>query len=138
MQERGSSNKPVSDQEVDLFKAKLTPEEADSYCRQVKETLTSAKENPYQNRWGKLRGHLAERHQKSLAHSYGILLPLTLQECVREGRTVEATPENLQELLMEVGVFLSRFKNTGVTLIPQEQIIPTMRAMIMGEKLPHK
>ena len=138
MQERGSTHKPVSDQEVDLFKAKLTSEEADSYFRQVKETLTSAKENPYQNRWGKLRGHLAESHLKSLIHSYGILLPLTLQECVREGRTVEATRENLQGLLTEVGMFLSGFKNTDVTLISQEQIIPTMTAMLRGEKLPHK
>lgn len=103
--------------EVDLYEVKLSPEEADTYFRQVKSALNTAQENPYGNLVDKLRGHLSDRHFKSLVNAFGILLPLTHQEVVQQGRTGEATPEKISQLLMDVGLLLGSFKNTGVEII---------------------
>lgn len=114
--EQAPSVKP-EEPKVDLFNAKLTSEEADGYFNQVKDALRAAQESPHGNLIDKLRGHLAKNHMNQLIHSAGIIMPLTLQDVVRQGQTKEATPENLNQLMTDVLFFLSQFKNTGVELI---------------------
>ncbi len=137
---RGKEQEPsvISEKtKVDLLYTTLTPEQADSYFQQAKNVLNNAKDHPYRNLAGRLRGQLSRDRMHEVIDTFGILMPLSIQECVRSGKTSEATPENIGVLLGNVGTFLAGFKNTGVTLLSPDQIIPTMTAMIRGETLPH-
>lgn len=125
------------EQDIDLYEVVLSPEEADGYFRGVREALDLAKERPYSNIVGKVRGRLAQDHYTELIRSIGILFPLSRQECVLRGEASEATLENVRLINMEVMTFLASFKNTGVRIISTDKIIPTMTAMLEGKKLPH-
>ena len=123
-------------QPVDLHEVVLTPDEADAWFRGAKEDLRHAAEHPYRNVLGRIRGELSGDNIDKLTSAFGVLLPLTTQECVRQGKTYVVTQRDIGNLLMDIGSFLSRFRNTGVQMITPGQIIPTMTVMLKGKDLP--
>lgn len=103
--------------ELPEYGAQLTSEQADEYFRGAKKALEDAQRKPHRNLWGRFRGHLDPKHQERLAESIGIILRLSSTPVVWQDQTEEAKIENIGNLFNEVGMFMSKFKNTGVRIL---------------------
>lgn len=92
--------------------------------RQVERELDNISEH-YRGAYGliaKLLTGLEEEHIKSLTNGIGILLPLGMMEAVQEkANSQESIFYKLGEKMEDISMFLAKFPNTGVTMIPANE-----------------
>jgi len=105
------------------YEISISAEQADEYYKRAQTAFKKAQEKPYRNLLDRFRNRLGSKQTEELIDSIGALLPLSCQEVVQSGVTQEATMPNIAQLMQDIMMFQSTFKNTGVTPIGDPEMI---------------